>query len=278
MQNIKSWTKSLLAGAAALSLLSACGSQISSENSELSVTNGREIGEDEFASTVLLVSQTRYGSSICTATFVNDRQAITASHCVVELSPASPEMYYVRSDIVGGSPRFTALAKAISYKAQARYSFNINNGVNKYDLAIVNFPAGTAPAAARIASQTPSVGSELVIVGYGNNENFIAANGSQGGTGSGVKRVGTNEIALVEDGMLVFAGNPSSDDGAPQGEYVSSGSGDSGGPMFVNGELVGVTSGGGLAQLEDGSLISISRYVDLNSPESKAFLAANLIR
>jgi hypothetical protein len=195
------------------------------------------------------------------------------------LDPNNPELNYVTVERSGTQSSYRRVAKALSVHAQAEYSMDLNNGVNGYDLAIVNFPARTAPAISPIASQTPELGSPFVIVGYGNNENFFTADGnSQGGNGSGVKRFGSNELQLVDDGMLVFAGIPSKDLQAAPGELVSSGSGDSGGPMFVGNQIVGVTSGGGLAVVPSGETISISRYVDLNSDVSRAFLRRYLLR
>ncbi|RYZ83462.1 MAG: trypsin-like serine protease, partial [Proteobacteria bacterium] len=62
-------------------------------------------------------------------------------------------------------------------------------------------------------------------------------------------------------------------EGMTAGQYVASGSGDSGGPMFVKGKLVGVTSGGGISKTPDGVELAISFYVDLNSSISKQFLS-----
>ncbi|MFW7377807.1 MAG: trypsin-like serine protease [Oligoflexus sp.] len=267
-----------LLGTLLMTLTMACG-QVDSSQSDLSVTNGQEIGERDYPSTVLLMIQSGRGSSICTATFVNDRQAITANHCVLGQNPSNPTIYYTKVENGVFGPSYRRQAKAVSYHAQSQYSLENNYGVNRYDLAIVNFPARTAPAVSPIAQDTPELESEIVIVGYGNNENYLTDGGaSQGGSGSGVKRFGKNELQLIEDGMLAFLGTPSAEDGLNKGEMVSSGSGDSGGPMFVNDELVGVTSGGGLGTLETGETVSISQYVDLNSDESRAFLRRYLLR
>ena len=55
------------------------------------------------------------------------------------------------------------------------------------------------------------------------------------------------------------------------------GQGDSGGPLFIRGRLAGITSGGGVYSTEDGSMMSLSKYVDLNSTMSRRFLDEHLI-
>lgn len=260
-----------------LALLTGCGPE-PSRHSDIHVTNGQEIQESDFPSTVLILGFIGQTPSICTATFVNDQQAITASHCVAGLRPNSPTLYYVRVEYdENDEPTYKAVAKASSFHSHSKYSMRDRKGINRYDLAIVNFPKNTAPAVSQIASETPEVGATLVIVGYGNNKNFLSKNGSLEGSGSGIKRFGVNRLSLVEDGMLVFAGLPESQEDVVRGAYASSGSGDSGGPMFIDNKLVGVTSGGGIIELEDGQLLSVSRYVDLTSDESKEFLDQYLL-
>ena len=136
----------------------------------------------------------------------------------------------------------------------------------------------SAPAISPISVEAPKVGEAFTIVGYGNNMNFIDNSGVLNGAGAGVKRAGSNRISKVSGGMISFAGLTGTVEieGMEAGQYVSSGSGDSGGPMFVNDKLVGITSGGGLSQTQDGIEIAISLYVDLNSPQSKQFLASAL--
>ena len=70
------------------STLIGCGS--AAQNSETKVTNGREITESTYPSVVLLVMELAEGQAICTGTFVNDSQVISAGHCVEGLDPADP--------------------------------------------------------------------------------------------------------------------------------------------------------------------------------------------
>jgi secreted trypsin-like serine protease len=259
-------------------LLTACGSGLQHQSaSDIKVTNGEQIAEDRFPAVVFLVMATERGQSICTGTFVNDHQLITAGHCVAGQAAQRPELYYVQvMNGQDGETKYTNPIKAISLARNPQYSLERNNGVNGSDLAVVNFPANTAPSVAPIANQAPTEGDPLTIVGYGNNENSLTPSGQMTGSGSGIKRSGTNTVRALENGFISFYGVPASMEGIEQGEWVASGAGDSGGPMFVGGQLVGVTSGGGLAQTEQGDYISVSHYVNLNSDESQSFLSEHL--
>lgn len=260
---------SLCVSATLLASLSVGCGQKGEEQSSLKVTNGRSILETEYPSVVLLVSFSNEGESICTGTFVNDSQLITAAHCVEGLDSQQPKLAYVKE--VNGELSLAAVAQ--NFVRHPEYNFA--DGVNPKDVAVVNFPANSAPAVSKIAAATPALDETLTIVGFGNNENFIDDAGRQTGSGAGYKRVGTNTVLNVTDGMIGFVGVGGKTEGVVEGELVSSGSGDSGGPLFVKDELAGVTSGGGFRPTEFG-LVSVSLYVDLNSESVKSFLNANL--
>jgi secreted trypsin-like serine protease len=268
---LKTMTGSVLMSAVTL-LATACGTGKDASKSDIKVTNGKAIQEDVYPAVVLLAMQTSEGQSICTGTFVNDHQLVTAGHCVEGQSELRPQIFYVKTDKSGARTG----VRALRYKRNPAYSITDRNGVNGHDLAVVTFSDKTAPAGATLAREAPELESELTIVGYGNNRSYREADGQMAGSGAGEKRYGTNVLRLKADGFLSFYGLPEAAADVAPGEWVASGSGDSGGPMFIHGELVGVTSGGGLAQTEDGSLIAVSHYVDLNSEESRAFLAAQL--
>lgn len=256
-------------------ITTACGSQ-QEPQSQTKVTNGLTIGEDQFPSVVLLIMETSEGQAICTGTFVNDHQVVSAGHCVAGLAPHNPQLVYAKvTTAADGSHHYRVGARALSLVQNPQYDINAANGVNGDDLAVINFPANTAPAISRVAQTPPPIGAALTIVGYGNNRTFFE-NGNLTGEGSGTKRFGVNHIRAKEDGFLTFYGVPESVAGLELGALAASGSGDSGGPMFVGGQLVGVTSGGGLGETSDGLLVNVSHYVDLNSRGSRAFLAANL--
>lgn len=239
--------------------------------SDVKVTNGVEIAETDYPSVVFIAAQTREGLANCTATFVNDSQAISAGHCVEGTSERSPALYLVEQTMVNGRPQMRPLAKAQRWFRDAGYDINV--GVSPLDLAVITFPANSAPATSDIALMDPQIDDELTIVGYGNNRNFIDASGQLSGSGAGKKRIGTNVVGNVsEDGLIQFIGVPESLADVGAGNYALSGSGDSGGPLFIKGRLVGVTSGGGVGETEEGQQFYISDYVNLRSESSQALL------
>lgn len=246
-----------------------CGT--AKQNSETKVTNGREIAESTYPSVVLLVMETEVGQGICTGTFVNDSQMISAGHCVEGLSASNPSLYVVTTDEDG---QYYATAKAVSFKRHPNY--NIRLGVSAYDVSVINFPENSAPAVSARAASSPSAGQALTIVGYGNNVNGFDNYGELTGSGAGVKRVGTNKVGSVSGGFINFNGLAEADGETAEGTLVSSGSGDSGGPLFVGGQLAGITSGGGLRSDGQGGYYATSKYVDINSRYVKAFLDGQL--
>lgn len=266
------------------SLLAAngCGSHNNQASSEFKVTNGKKINEQEFPAVAFLASYpvTESGfvsQGFCTGTFVNDHQLLTAAHCVEGLDPENPAMYYVGKP--EGSTKdleYEPIAQALSFVQHPNYSMRLEGGINQYDMAVVEFPVGTAPAVSQITNIKPKTGDDLTIVGYGDNRNFATYSGEFGGSGSGIKRVGTNQVAFLESDMIGFYGVTEENPELKVGEFSASGAGDSGGPLYINDKLAGITSGGGLAQTEEGFMVGVSLYVDLTSQSSIQFLEMNL--
>lgn len=277
MPMLKNW-KHKVACMVASSFLIACGqTNDAQQHSETKVTNGLK-ASGEFPSVILLQFSSGSGSSICTGTFVNDAQVVTAAHCVYDILKAgrsATSMYFTRQ-VNGRSQRVNAT------KLQYHPGYTVVPGkLSNHDLAVVTFPANSAPATTDLYPTTPSVGQKFTIVGFGVNDYRYDAAGQQTGTGSGVKRKGENQIYQVDSGMIRFYGVPTASDPViAQGQDAASGSGDSGGPLLIDGALAGVTSGGGLAQAtdEEGNALTVkvSNYVDLNESANQEFLMATL--
>lgn len=261
------------------SALIACGT--AKQSSETKVTNGKEISESTYPSVVLIVTVTAEGQGLCTGTFVNDAQMISAGHCVEGLDPdLEPSADPAKKDFglyavaMGEDGQYFVKAQAVSFKRHPNY--NIRLGVSAYDVSVIDFPADSAPAVSSVANRTPSAGQTLTIVGYGNNVNGFDNFGQQTGSGAGTKRVGTNRVGAVSEGFINFNGLPEADGVTTEGTLVSSGSGDSGGPLFVDGKLAGITSGGGLRRDGRGGYLATSKYVDINSVYVKSFVTKAL--
>jgi secreted trypsin-like serine protease len=261
--------------------LVACGSPEDYEStSETKVTNGLQATAGEFPSVVLLHFSTGgYSSSICTGTFVNDAQVVTAAHCVYDVLKAgrsASSMTFSKVMTNGSTQRIAAT------KLQYHPGYTVVPGkLSKHDLAVVTFPRYSAPATTKFYPNTPYVGQKFTIVGFGVNDYKYDASGQQYGTGSGIKRKGQNEISQVSNGFIQFHGvHKASDPKVPLGQDSASGSGDSGGPLLISGALAGVTSGGGLGQARDanGNLVTVkvSNYVDVNDSSNQDFLESAL--
>ena len=260
-------------GLLTLSFMTACG-QDDEGVSSLKVTNGLEIDNSDYPSVVLLLLN---GRSICTGTFINDSQLLTAAHCMEGLNGSRPDIQIVEPIKTGdGQVRYRNRARAQSFVRNDAYSIRDQNGVNSHDLAIVNFPSYSAPGIRQLASFAPELNQQITIVGYGNSRNYLDEYGRQTGEGAGVKRVGENYVAKRGEGLITFIGKSEGGDASEAGQWTASGSGDSGGPLFIRGQLAGITSGGGISQGDSGEFVSVSKYVDLNSEESQAFLAEHI--
>ena len=257
--NLKKTLKLLTATFGLGLALTNCGTE---QGSDIKIANGTVIPETSYPSVVLLYDQ---AGSICTGTFVTEEIVITAAHCTmsgdvdakgqVDLTLGIIEV----EDMAAG--KATLIAKSTKIYRNPEWDRNGRN-VNRYDLGLVYFPKGTARAVSKISQSAAQSGDDFTIVGYGLNQTNDLSDGSS----SGVKRVGYNKISGVSGGFLQFTGVTKTSSG--DGSEASSSSGDSGGPLFVDGELAGVTSGGGNSWGRARSL-----YVDLHSSTSRDFLS-----
>ena len=212
--------------------------------------------------------------SLCTGTFISDDTVLTAAHCTMGSPSVDPDTGRVSGlsltimKLVKASPKtMSKVASSVDVFRNTHWDrAELTKTVNEYDLGIVKFPPGTSNATARLAADSPSAGNKLTVVGYGLN--FIPKPGdaTYDHSSSGIKRAGTNTVSAVEDGFIRFEGQDA--DTSEDGTNVSSSHGDSGGPMFVDEQLVGVTSGGGINDSGHG----VSLYIDLNSATSRSFL------
>jgi hypothetical protein len=219
-----------------------------STKSGVKVVNGKEIVSSKFPSVVLI----NYG---CSSTFIAPDLLITAAHCVKGQGPAD------MMGIVAASSKVTS----DEIDNPIASSFSLANPLDllatSFDLALIQFPSALSENISKIREQGASPGDEIEIVGFGQNNpdmNF----------GFGKKRWGSNVLVTVAGGTLQFVGAMKDDsDSSSRGENVSNAPGDSGGPLFIKGELAGITSGS-LKETDHRRSV----YVDLNSPDSKRFL------
>ncbi len=256
------------------------GNDVSS--SQIKVTNGIS-ADSEFPSVVMLKILTEDNStSICTGTFVNSSQVVTAAHCIYDnindSGHAIKSVAFVKRKVDGSKVTIDSTDRI--YRPEYTHQ---DQAVNGRDVAVITFPKGSAPAISPLYKKTPAIGTLFTIVGFGLNEYHFSADGTQTGTGSGKKRKGQNEVkTLSDDGLIGFSGLATATDSVVEAGFnVASGSGDSGGPLLIDGSIAGVTSGGGLVKTTDEHgvevVVKTSKYVNLNEPANKAFLKKVLV-
>ncbi|WP_176736832.1 trypsin-like serine protease [Oligoflexus tunisiensis] len=249
-----------------LGLTTACG-VAPADRSEVKVTNGREVAESEYPSVVMLYDSVQGG--ICTGTFITPTVVLTAAHCSMAGEVDADGIVDLELAIVRIVDHENKQAELVATSTRiVRNPLWDANGrnVNKYDLSLVTFPEGTAQGISELAPTAAKARDTFTIVGYGLNQTKDMSNGES----AGMKREGVNTVTAVRDGFIQFTGKDATTTG--DGTDSSSASGDSGGPLFIDGKVAGVTSGGGWG----GFGRARSMYIDLWSSESRAFLGKHL--
>jgi hypothetical protein len=235
-----------------------CGKQ-SDVGSTVKVSNGIEIPETEYPSVVLLYDKD--AGSICTGTFVTENAVLTAAHCTMGGDVNDSGDVDLTLNIIEIEAQDERKAKLVAESVRVvrnpEWDRNGRN-VNRYDLGLVFFESGVARDVSEIAEVPAQEGDDFTIVGYGLNGNDKET--------AGIKRMGNNTVSSISGGFIRFTGQSGPTDG--EGTDSAAGSGDSGGPLFIDTQVAGVTSGGGWG----GWGRTRSLYIDLHSSTSVQFL------
>ncbi len=260
-----------------LSLIAACGPN-PSQKSDLNITNGRIVLDSDYPEVVNLYRRVYQngkvkGGATCTGTWVAENTILTAAHCTGD-GPSDANGLVENVEIVvfeitdhTTKPKATkGITRVVA--AYRNKLWEKDKSFNRYDLAILKtqeIQANERPRGAIAISSVPAKlkdSVEIIGFGFNNMSNF-------GKSGDDLKRVGRNVIDSVSDGFYGLTGEVKDVASGATGEGSSAGQGDSGGPMLLNGQLVGVASGGGVGGIFARGQAS---YVNLSSPESQAFL------
>lgn len=190
--------------------------------SSTKVINGKDASA-EYPAVVTYSVTLQSGQGDCTGTFVSDTVMITAGHCVADAASAS-DLFIPATAI-----------RAVDFRIQPSFASKDFGNSMPYDMAVIKFPPGTAPATMNLAKSAPKIGDPLTIVGFGQTDL------QQNGAGAGTKRSGNNTVRRLEAGLIMFSGTFASTN--QEGKDGASSYGDSGGPLLINGELTGTCSG-----------------------------------
>jgi len=161
----------------------------------------------------------------CTATLIGCQTALTAAHCICDLTPAA--QCNADSDLLD-VPR-NLLLQSAGIVAVASVDVDPTYRFPKNDLAVLHLAApvtGIAPSPINAASK-PAIGTSATIVGYG-----MASDGFYG-----VKRRGKARLARCTESGITQADHDcwlfDRPIGAPGSDSTTC-FGDSGGPLFTN--------------------------------------------
>lgn len=155
----------------------------------------------------------------CSGVLVASQVVLTAAHCFSGQRPGEPYEVFFGNDVTGNGETH-GVTRVVTPDAY-------DGGNGSGDLALLFLDAPVSTSVVTIGSISESdVGKTVTMVGFG------IANPDDGG-GVGTKRTGTAQISSVESGELRITPSPS-----------MSCDGDSGGPVFLDGSLIGITSYG----------------------------------
>jgi hypothetical protein len=173
-------------------LLSACGVDDSESWLQGAIVNGKQhYGHKS-------VVQLRHGSSLCTATLIGYKTALTAAHCV---KPG--ETHYL---VVDGF--WHQLASTKRHEAYSTYS-------HANDVALVFLGASIGVTPSRVSTLPPSVGQTITMIGYGKTGEDVKD--------SGIKRIASTTLSSKTSTRLKYFNK----------DLGNICNGDSGGPSFA---------------------------------------------
>jgi hypothetical protein len=226
------------------------------------IVNG--VATDQYPA-VGLVLGTRAGAMVesCTGSFIAGNLMLTAAHCA--LSGADTAIYWIPGASVA-LPRNAADTAALIAKGKKVQSVVTDatdlatGGVNTQsiskDAAVLVFDGNVAPATLDLATGVAD-GAPVTLVGYGDLA-LIDPGDPVVSEDTLDKREGLNNVIVNAQtkqtfgDVLLLGGTPDPAGNAYQSRLSLAAAGDSGGPLLVDGKIIGVLSAG--AKDNDGAL------------------------
>lgn len=162
---------------------------------------------------------------MCTGTFIRDDVVLTAAHCNLPV-----RSYEKLLDVTVFGPGLSRKTPLVATKTVAQPDYR-----DYTDVGLVFFPAGSAPALAKLATVPGKSGDKVRFVGFG-RDMFRADT-----RGLGRKRIGTNVMDNA-NGLVTITNefSPYKTPAPGQSIFIK---GDSGGPLFDSqGDILAVVS------------------------------------
>ena len=233
----------------------AYGCKTVSRASGVKIVGGEDVAQSTdkrvMGSSVLLFTESNYGSGTCSGTLIGPTQIVTAAHCLSNKTAIS----------IGYGPQpkepLQSL-KVTQFTPHPKFPFRSPFPVYEYDIGVVSFK-GTLPPEMKPVTLAPDgsikTGDELLLAGYGYTT-------QAGPSEAGILRQVRVKTAQVDTGHRILEIEAFTNKGGCLG--------DSGGPAYLDDgitlRLVGATHGPGIGmeQLEcdagQGTFTLVNRY------------------
>lgn len=214
------------------------------------IVGGAPVNSDPAVALLLAVDAGDNILGICSGTLIAPTRVLTAAHCLDGSIPGVAGIgVYFGAELSDTDPDFLFLTSAEQVVVHPLWNPDRLEDGNDVGLVFLREAPPIQPIPIRTAPLTAAdVGAPIELVGWGL---------TGGGAGdSGVKRFAASTLRAVDE-LLIDVGDAS----------VGTCSGDSGGPAFLGGEVVGVTSFGDV----DCQQLSIDTRVDA----FKTFIASD---
>jgi len=247
-----------------VSFLTGC---MGTNDSDAKIVNGQiETGHPEVVRVLTGSSPVR----VCTGVVISDTVLLMAGHCVAEKT-LTEGVTVEKTNTVAASGQKLNSKVIVGYDA-LRGAARLSPSSARYDLAAVVYPKGTfQPPYAKLAKAPAKKGDIVQLVGYGASSfEDIAANVPL----DGLKRSGTNKLIDSKDGLYFLEANIKAK-GLDNNAVAAFG--DSGGPVYRNGEFIGIVAGLYFADARGPIKVSTDASGKAVMPLAQATTAGNAI-